>query len=73
MELEMGFREVLVEGDRTLLYYVARALHYFQTLFGTIPNIHAKGTSATVRNSPHTLSNATHSDDLQSPTLDPYS
>ena len=30
MELESGFREIAVEGDRSTLYYVARTLHRFQ-------------------------------------------
>mmetsp|Transcript_30543 Transcript_30543/g.58825 ORF Transcript_30543/g.58825 Transcript_30543/m.58825 type:complete len:626 (-) Transcript_30543:289-2166(-) len=46
MELDGGVRESLVEGDATVHYYVARALQNFQSLFGTIPNVHAKGSAA---------------------------
>lgn len=47
MEMEGALREIHVEGDRTVLYYVARALVHLQGLWGTIPNVTAKGAAAT--------------------------
>jgi hypothetical protein len=47
MEMEGALREIHVEGDRTLLYYVARALVHLQGLWGAIPNVTAKGAAAT--------------------------
>jgi hypothetical protein len=47
MEMEGALREIHVEGDRTILYYVARALVHLQGLWGTIPNVTAKGAAAT--------------------------
>jgi hypothetical protein len=43
MELPTSFREFSVEGDRTSLFYIAKALIKLQFLFGIIPNIQGKG------------------------------
>lgn len=43
MELPTSFREFAVDGDRTSLFYVAKALIKLQFLFGIIPNIQGKG------------------------------
>lgn len=43
MELPTSFREFAVEGDRTSLFYVAKALMKLQFLYGIIPNIQGKG------------------------------
>jgi hypothetical protein len=49
MELPNSFREFAVDGDRTSLFYVAKALMKLQFLFGIIPNIQGKGEHAQVR------------------------
>eukprot|EP00897_Mesotaenium_endlicherianum_P000068 jgi/Mesen1/10061/ME000730S09342 len=46
LELESSFKECHVDGDRTSLYDVARALTKLQAVFGVIPNIKGKGRSA---------------------------
>eukprot|EP00854_Cymbomonas_tetramitiformis_P026746 gene26746-32861_t len=46
LELETSFRDVLVEGDRSSLYYVARSLQTLQGMFGAFPHVKAKGTQA---------------------------
>lgn len=43
MELPHSFREFAIDGDRTSLFYVAKALIKLQFLFGIIPNIQGKG------------------------------
>lgn len=37
------FRDCFIEGDRTSLFYVAKALMRLQTMFGIIPQIKGKG------------------------------
>lgn len=48
MELPTSFREFAVDGDRTSLFYVAKALIKLQFLFGIIPNIQGKGEQSQV-------------------------
>jgi len=43
MELSSSFRDYAIEGDKTSLFYVAKALMKMQSLFGIIPNIQGKG------------------------------
>eukprot|EP01112_Ceratiomyxa_fruticulosa_P014948 TRINITY_DN4340_c0_g6_i1.p1 TRINITY_DN4340_c0_g6~~TRINITY_DN4340_c0_g6_i1.p1 ORF type:complete len:617 (-),score=127.38 TRINITY_DN4340_c0_g6_i1:93-1943(-) len=43
LELDTAYRECLLDGDRTSLFYVARSLMKLQSLFGLIPNIKGKG------------------------------
>jgi len=46
MELRSEFRDNTIEGDKTSLFYVAKALMKLQSLFGIIPNIQGKGHSS---------------------------
>lgn len=48
MELRSEFRDNTIEGDKTSLFYVAKALMKLQSLFGIIPNIQGKGHSSQV-------------------------
>jgi len=43
MELSTVYKECCLDGDRTTLLYIARALIKLQSLFGIIPNIRGKG------------------------------
>eukprot|EP00026_Physarum_polycephalum_P005659 Phypoly_transcript_05694.p1 GENE.Phypoly_transcript_05694~~Phypoly_transcript_05694.p1 ORF type:complete len:610 (+),score=111.39 Phypoly_transcript_05694:24-1832(+) len=43
LELDTSYRECLLEGDKTSLYYVARAIMKLQSTFGIIPNVKGKG------------------------------
>uniref|UniRef100_A0A6B2KZZ3 Uncharacterized protein n=1 Tax=Arcella intermedia TaxID=1963864 RepID=A0A6B2KZZ3_9EUKA len=46
MELPTSFRECAVDGDKTSLYYIAKALMNLQNSFGVIPTILGKGANA---------------------------
>eukprot|EP01137_Pigoraptor_chileana_P014765 Opistho-2@69810 len=46
MDLETSYRECALDGDRTSLFYVARALMKLQAMYGTIPQIFGKGSCA---------------------------
>jgi hypothetical protein len=46
LELDTVFRECAVDGDRTGLFYVARALSRLQTVFGPVPTIRGIGPNA---------------------------
>lgn len=48
LELEMSYKECHVDGDRSSLYTAARAITKLQAVFGTIPNVKAKGRAATL-------------------------
>jgi len=43
LELDSSYKECYLDGDRTCLFYVARALMKLQTIFGTIPTLKGKG------------------------------
>jgi len=43
MEIPAAFKECLLDGDLSSLYYVARAIMKVQSFFGLIPNIKVKG------------------------------
>ncbi|GAB2223491.1 hypothetical protein Droror1_Dr00017632 [Drosera rotundifolia] len=42
-ELDDAYKEYLVEGDSSLLWHIAKAIHKLESLFGVIPNVRAKG------------------------------
>eukprot|EP01090_Pellita_catalonica_P017405 TRINITY_DN5247_c0_g1_i1.p1 TRINITY_DN5247_c0_g1~~TRINITY_DN5247_c0_g1_i1.p1 ORF type:complete len:594 (-),score=95.78 TRINITY_DN5247_c0_g1_i1:73-1854(-) len=46
LELRNSFKECYLDGDRTSLFHIARALMKMQALFGIIPNIKVKGNCA---------------------------
>ncbi|PSC67512.1 vacuolar -sorting-associated 33-like protein [Micractinium conductrix] len=46
LELPQAFKELVVDRDRSSLFYVARALHGLQQQWGTVPHIKAKGDAA---------------------------
>ncbi|CAN0176142.1 unnamed protein product, partial [Ectocarpus fasciculatus] len=46
LELDGLFRRVHLDGDTSGLSVVARSVQKLQTVFGTIPNVKAKGTAA---------------------------
>lgn len=48
LELSSSFKDVSVDGDRTSLFYVAKALMKLQHLYGIIPNIQGKGANSLV-------------------------
>ncbi|GAM27805.1 hypothetical protein SAMD00019534_109810 [Acytostelium subglobosum LB1] len=43
LELPTAYKEFLLEGDRTSLFYVAKSLMKLQSMFGTIPVVKGKG------------------------------
>ncbi|EFA77569.1 Sec1-like family protein [Heterostelium album PN500] len=43
LELPSAYKEFLLEGDRTSLFYVAKSLMKLQSMFGTIPLVKGKG------------------------------
>ncbi|KYQ94306.1 Sec1-like family protein [Tieghemostelium lacteum] len=43
LELSSAYREYLLDGDRTSLFYVAKSLMKLQSMFGTIPIVKGKG------------------------------
>lgn len=43
LEMNDSFRDCFIEGDKTSLFYVAKALMRMQTMFGIIPQIRGKG------------------------------
>lgn len=46
LELDHGYRECFMEGNKTSLFYVARSLMKIQSIYGVIPTIKGKGTCA---------------------------
>ena len=48
MELTKSFKDISVDGDRTSLYYIAKAIMKLQHLYGIIPNIQGKGSNSLV-------------------------
>ncbi|KAL9254160.1 Vacuolar protein-sorting-associated protein 33-like protein [Drosera capensis] len=42
-ELDDAYKEYLVEGDSSLLWHIAKAIHKLESSFGVIPNVRAKG------------------------------
>ncbi|CDO99781.1 unnamed protein product [Coffea canephora] len=42
-ELDLAYKDHLVDGDTTSLWHIAKALHKLESTFGVIPNIRAKG------------------------------
>jgi len=46
LELSSSFKECFLDGDRTSLFYVARSLMKFQSLYGYFPSIVGKGIAA---------------------------
>ena len=48
LELPLAFRENFLDGDRSSLFYVARALMKLQRMFGVIPDVRGKGVCAKV-------------------------
>lgn len=49
MELPYSLVDCLIHEDHSSLYFVARALHGLQKMFGTIPQINGAGKYARVR------------------------
>ncbi|XP_055811433.1 vacuolar protein-sorting-associated protein 33 homolog [Solanum dulcamara] len=47
-ELDVAYKEHLVDGDTTSLWHIAKAIHKLEFSFGLIPNVRAKG-KASVR------------------------
>ncbi|XP_058762201.1 vacuolar protein-sorting-associated protein 33 homolog [Vicia villosa] len=47
-ELDLSYRECLVDGDASSLWHIAKAIHKLEFSFGLIPNVRAKG-KASVR------------------------
>eukprot|EP00002_Diphylleia_rotans_P012490 TRINITY_DN2441_c0_g1_i2.p1 TRINITY_DN2441_c0_g1~~TRINITY_DN2441_c0_g1_i2.p1 ORF type:complete len:518 (-),score=94.82 TRINITY_DN2441_c0_g1_i2:652-2205(-) len=46
LEMDTTYRECVLDGDKTSLFYVAQSLMKMQSLFGIIPNVKGKGHSA---------------------------
>ncbi|KAF7820166.1 vacuolar protein-sorting-associated protein 33-like protein [Senna tora] len=47
-ELDLAYKECLVDGDTSSLWHIAKAIHKLEFSFGLIPNVRAKG-KASVR------------------------
>ncbi|KAL5069479.1 hypothetical protein RYX36_020366 [Vicia faba] len=47
-ELDLSYKECLVDGDTSSLWHIAKAIHKLEFSFGVIPNVRAKG-KASVR------------------------
>uniref|UniRef100_A0A166DRE2 Uncharacterized protein n=1 Tax=Daucus carota subsp. sativus TaxID=79200 RepID=A0A166DRE2_DAUCS len=45
-ELDLAYKECLVDGDTTSLWHIAKAIHKLEFSFGLIPNVRAKGKSS---------------------------
>jgi hypothetical protein len=48
MELSSSFRDCLLEGDFSSLYFVARSIMKLQSFYGVISNVKAKGDSSCI-------------------------
>jgi hypothetical protein len=48
MEMDGGYRECFLDGDKTSLLYIARAIMRLQQLYGVIPHIKGKGSCARI-------------------------
>eukprot|EP01102_Stenamoeba_stenopodia_P011988 TRINITY_DN372_c0_g1_i1.p1 TRINITY_DN372_c0_g1~~TRINITY_DN372_c0_g1_i1.p1 ORF type:complete len:619 (+),score=176.59 TRINITY_DN372_c0_g1_i1:181-2037(+) len=48
MEMDSGYRECFLDGDKSSLLYIARAIMRLQQLYGVIPHIKGKGTCAKI-------------------------
>jgi len=46
MELDYAFRDCYLNGDQTVLYFIARSIMKLQSLYGLIPSIKGKGKCA---------------------------
>lgn len=46
MELDYAFRDCYLNGDHTVLYFIARSIMKLQSLYGLIPSIKGKGKCA---------------------------
>lgn len=46
-ELDLAFKECLVDGDTTSHWHIAKAIHKLEFTFGLIPNVRAKGRAST--------------------------
>eukprot|EP00798_Chlamydomonas_sp_ICE-L_P015851 gene15851-21978_t len=46
LEMEYAFRDCVVDGDSSSLFYVARAIMRLQSMFGLIPRLQGKGPAA---------------------------
>ncbi|KAL3732023.1 hypothetical protein ACJRO7_028808 [Eucalyptus globulus] len=42
-ELDLAYKESLVDGDTSSLWHIAKAIHKLEFAFGVIPNVRAKG------------------------------
>uniref|UniRef100_A0A5B7BPV3 Vacuolar protein-sorting-associated protein 33 n=1 Tax=Davidia involucrata TaxID=16924 RepID=A0A5B7BPV3_DAVIN len=45
-ELDLAYKECLVDGDTSSLWHMAKAIHKLEFSFGVIPNVRAKGKAA---------------------------
>ncbi|GAB2276800.1 Vacuolar protein-sorting-associated protein 33 [Dionaea muscipula] len=45
-ELDLAYKEYLVDGDASLLWHIAKAIHKLESSIGVIPNVRAKGKGA---------------------------
>ncbi|MQM08618.1 hypothetical protein Taro_041474 [Colocasia esculenta] len=45
-ELDLAYKDCIVDGDTSSLWHIAKAIHKLEFSFGVIPNIKAKGKSA---------------------------
>ncbi|CAL9007708.1 unnamed protein product [Prunus brigantina] len=45
-ELDLAYKECLVDGDTSSLWHIAKAIHKLEFSFGVIPNVRAKGKSS---------------------------
>ncbi|KAI3878196.1 hypothetical protein MKX03_009723 [Papaver bracteatum] len=42
-ELDLAYRDYLVDGDTSVLWHIAKSIHKLEFSFGVIPNVKAKG------------------------------
>ncbi|KAI4384398.1 hypothetical protein MLD38_002562 [Melastoma candidum] len=45
-ELDLAYKDCLVDGDTSSLWHIAKAIHKLEFSFGVIPNVRAKGKSS---------------------------
>ncbi|XP_078427603.1 sec1/munc18-like (SM) proteins superfamily [Wolffia australiana] len=46
LELDLSYKECVVDGDASSLWHVAKAIHKLECLFGVIPNVKSLGKSS---------------------------
>ncbi|RZC91040.1 hypothetical protein C5167_028872 [Papaver somniferum] len=46
-ELDLAYRDYLVDGDTNALWHIAKSIHKLEYSFGVIPNVRAKGKAST--------------------------